>query len=92
MVFKVIGKMFVLVGMDTVPISFNYKADPNDILDQREKYPAVAPGYHQNKKYWNTVTLDGSIGDVVLKKWIDASYDVVASKLSREQKKLLVQD
>ena len=92
MVFKVRGKMFVLAGLDSFPLSFNHKADPDDILEHREKYSAVTPGYHQNKKYWNSVAIDGSISNAVLKKFIDASYDVVASKLTKKQKKLLVVD
>ncbi len=86
MVFKVMGKMFVLVGMDSIPLTINIKAEPDAILEQREQYSAVSPGYHQNKKYWNTITLDDSISNTVLKRWIEGSYSAAASKLSKLSK------
>src|SRR4051794_29167434 len=61
LVFKVNGKMFLLVSLDSLPLQFNVKCDPEKALELREQYPCVQPGYHMNKKYWNTVVVDGSL-------------------------------
>ena len=80
LVFKVKGKMFLLVGLDENPISFNVKCDPAKAIELREEYPCVQPGYHMNKKHWNTVVADGSVPSKLLKEWIDDSYELVAGK------------
>ena len=85
MVFKVMGKMFALGDVDTFE-SINLKCDPEVGAQLREEYPAVQPGYHMNKKHWITVLMDGSISDRKLKEWIDQSYDLVASKLTKSEK------
>jgi predicted DNA-binding protein (MmcQ/YjbR family) len=76
LVFKVKGKIFALANLDS-DLSVNLKCDPSFALELREKYSAVNPGYHMNKKHWNTVLLDGSIPDKELFLWIDHSYDLV---------------
>ena len=76
MVLKVSGKMFALTDVETFE-SINLKCDPEKAIELREKYEAVVPGYHMNKKHWNTVMIDGSVSDKVLKEWIDHSYDLV---------------
>ncbi len=86
LVYKVSGKMFLATGMDEVPLSINVKADPGAAIEQRERYPAVAPGYHMNKKHWNTVTLDGSINKVLIQQWIDDSYELVVSSLPKDKR------
>jgi len=79
LVFKVNGKIFLLVGLDEVELRFNVKCDPEKIEELRENHAAVMPGYHMNKKHWNTVLVDGSLPDKLLKEWIDHSYDLVAN-------------
>jgi len=88
LVFKVMGKMFALTQIDEF-VSINLKCDPENALLLREQYNEVQPGYHMNKKHWNTVLIDGSVGDKKLMKWIDHSYDEVVKKLPRKQQKEL---
>ena len=88
LVYKVLGKMFALTNIDDFS-SVNLKCDPELAVELRERYEAVQPGYHMNKTHWNTVLIDGSIPDQELRKWIDNSYDLVASKLTKAQKKAL---
>jgi predicted DNA-binding protein (MmcQ/YjbR family) len=78
LVFKVKGKIFLLVGLDQEILSFNVKCDPDLAVELRETYAAVKPGYHMNKKHWNTIVVDGSVTTVVLKEWIDLSYKLVS--------------
>ena len=66
LVFKVGGKIFALTHVDPFE-SVNLKCDPEKAVELRERYPAVQPGYHMNKKHWNTVIMDGSIPDTLLK-------------------------
>lgn len=80
LVFKVHGKIFLLAGLDEPALSFNVKCDPELALELRASYPAVQPGYHMNKKHWNTIIVDGSIPVKLLKEWIDHSYDLVRPK------------
>ncbi len=88
LVFKVFDKMFALMDLDS-DLSINLKCDPVKAMELREKYPAVTPGYHMNKKYWNTVMIDGSVSDSLLKEWIDHSYDEVIKKLPKAKQKQL---
>jgi predicted DNA-binding protein (MmcQ/YjbR family) len=83
LVFKVVSKMFALVDEDNRPLTMNLKCDPDDALALREQYPAIAPGYHMNKKHWNTVTLDGSLPEKLIFELIDHSYELVVAKLTR---------
>lgn len=80
LVFKVIGKAFLLVGLDAEDLRFNVKCDPDKALELREEYPCVLPGFHMNKKHWNTIVVDGSVSNALLKEWIDHSYSLVAPK------------
>jgi predicted DNA-binding protein (MmcQ/YjbR family) len=80
LVFKVNGKIFLLTGFDSEPLQFNVKCDPAKAIELREEYTCVQPGYHMNKKHWNTVVVDGSVSSKQLKEWIDWSYDLVATK------------
>lgn len=79
LVFKVNDRMFALTDLEG-PLSVNLKCDPELAIELREQYPAVKPGYHMNKKHWNTVEIDGSISDTILKKWIEMSYGLIAKK------------
>jgi predicted DNA-binding protein (MmcQ/YjbR family) len=76
LVFKVNSKIFALVNLDG-DLSLNLKCDPAFAIELREKYSSVLPGYHMNKKHWNTVLLDGSIPDAEVFSWIDHSYNLV---------------
>ena len=88
LVYKVMGKMFSLTNMEVFE-SVNLKVDPERGVELRERYPAVQPGYHMNKKHWITVTMVGSIPDKLLKEWIDHSYDLVAAGLTKMAKRTL---
>jgi len=89
LVFKVLGKAFLLTGLDSRPLQFNVKCDPEKAIELREQYSCVLPGYHMNKKHWNTVIVDGSVNRTLLNEWIDHSYELVVKGLSKaEQKKL----
>jgi predicted DNA-binding protein (MmcQ/YjbR family) len=92
LVFKVGGKIFLLLSLDKFPPTFNVKCEPGLALDLRERYSFVRPGYHMNKKHWNTVTCDEGTPDLLLKQWIDHSYALVAESLpakSRPKSKTL---
>lgn len=82
-VFKVGGKMFALVSLDDDPGFVNLKCDPALALELRFRYAAVRPGYHTNKRHWNTVDLDGSIDDDELGELVEHSYELVVSKLPK---------
>ena len=83
LVFKVMGKMFALTDVDLFA-SINLKCDPEEAAVLREQYSAVIPGYHMSKKHWNTVMMDGSVSDALVRQWIDNSYDLVAAKLPKK--------
>ncbi len=80
LVFKVNGKVFLLTGLDEEALSFNVKCDPVKAIELREEFPCVQPGYHMNKKHWNTILADGSASTKHLKEWIDHSYELVTAK------------
>jgi len=80
LVFKVKGKIFLLTGLDNEPLRFNVKCDPEKALELREEYACVQPGYHMNKKHWNTIVVDGTVSSRLLKEWIDWSYKLVSGK------------
>ncbi len=80
LVFKVKGKIFLLLGLDNDPLQFNVKCNPEKALELREQYHCVIPGYHMNKKHWNTILVDGSVNDKILREWIDDSYELVKGK------------
>ena len=85
LVFKVMGKMFALTDLEG-EFFINLKCDPDLAVELREKYPAVQPGYHMNKKYWNTVYVDGSISSKLIFEWIDHSYKLIIDQLPRKLK------
>ncbi len=83
LVFKAGGKIFLLTGLESNPLQFNVKCDPEKALELREQYSAVQPGYHMNKKHWNTVVADGSLSNALLKEMIDDSYDLIVQSLPK---------
>lgn len=88
LVFKVMGKMFALVNLDGEP-AVNLKCDPEKAIMLREQYPAVTPGYHMNKRMWNTVQLDGSVPATIIMQWIDHSYEETVKKLPAFKRKII---
>ena len=86
LVFKVAGKMFALMSLDEVPVTANLKCDPDLALELRDRYEQVRPGYHMNKKHWNTVEIEGGIPRVELRKMIDHSYDLVVESLPQARR------
>jgi len=78
LVYKVGGRIFLLTGLDSDDFRFNVKCDPDKAIELREEFPCVIPGYHMNKKHWNTIIVDGSVSTNQLKVWIDHSYQLVA--------------
>jgi predicted DNA-binding protein (MmcQ/YjbR family) len=85
LVFKVMGKMFALTDV-TEFTSVNLKCDPELAAELREQYDAVQPGYHMNKKHWNTILIDGSVADKLVIQWVDHSYDLVVSGLTKKER------
>jgi predicted DNA-binding protein (MmcQ/YjbR family) len=88
-VFKVGGKMFALVALDGDHGSVNLKCDPEWAIELRDRHKAVRPGYHQDKRHWNTVDLDGSINSDDLREMVDHSYELVVSRLPVKERRLL---
>ena len=79
LVFKVNGRIFVLANLEG-DLTINLKCDPTVAIELRERYTSVIPGYHMNKKHWNTILADGSIPDKEILSWIDNSYNLVKNK------------
>ena len=91
-VYKIINqKMFALVP-DGDPLQINLKCDPDEAIFLRQMYPAVKPGYHMNKRHWNTVTIDGSIPDQEIYQMIDSSYNLVFKSLKKADRESLQSD
>ncbi len=91
LVFKVLGKMFALTNITAPELSVNLKCDPDWSLILREHYAAVKPGYHMNKRHWNTVLLDGSIPDDEVWEMVDHSYRLVVKGLKKRDREQLDQ-
>ena len=85
LVFKANNKIFALMSLDEIPFTINLKCDPEAAIDLRVKFPSIIPGYHMNKKHWNTLIMDGSIPHKVIKELIDRSYNLVCSKTSKKK-------
>jgi predicted DNA-binding protein (MmcQ/YjbR family) len=77
LVFKVNGKIFLLLSLSGRPVQFNAKCDPERAIELREQYSCILPGYHMNKKHWNTVIVDNTLTRKQLKELIDHSYNLV---------------
>jgi predicted DNA-binding protein (MmcQ/YjbR family) len=88
-VFKVAGKMFALSRLSAKPLTVSLKCDPDLAHQLRRSYEAIQPGYHLNKRHWNTVTLDGSLPDELVRDMIEDSYDLVVAKLPRATRERL---
>ena len=82
-VFKVAGKMFALSMLERTPLEVSVKCEPDLAVALRASYPAIRPGYHLNKRHWNTITLDGSLPDQLVRDLVEDSYDLVVSALPK---------
>lgn len=92
LVFKVLGKIFAITGLDSADFQVNLKCDPDWAAELRENHPdSILPGYHMNKLHWNTVVFEGDLSDSLLKKLVDHSYDLVAKSLKKSDQQLLNQ-
>jgi len=89
LVFKVAGKIFLLASLESIPLQINLKCDPEKAIEIREEYEAVQPGYHMNKKHWNTIIIDGSVSIRKMFEWIDDSYNLVVERLKKSDIKKL---
>lgn len=90
LVYKVGGKAFLLTSLDNEDgLQFNVKCDPGLAEELRERYDCVRPGYHMNKKHWNTILVDGSVSVKQLREWIDHSYDLVIKGLPKKLREQL---
>ena len=90
LVFKVNAKVFLLLLLDTHPLTMNLKCDPGLAIELRERYESVRPGYHMNKTHWNTIVLDGTIPQQEIRQMIDHSYEqIVLGMKKSERQKLL---
>jgi len=85
-VFKVGGKMFALSTLARTPLEVSVKCDPELALQLRAGYAAIRPGYHLNKRHWNTITLDGSVSDQLVRDLIEDSYDLVRDTLPKRMR------
>ena len=84
LVFKVMSKMYCLLNMEP-PFSINLKCLPEKAIELREEYEEVQPGFHMNKKHWNTIILDGNLRDTQITEWIDNSYNLVTAGLTKKE-------
>ena len=85
-VFKVGGKMFALSSLDGRPLQLSVKCDPELAVQLRAAHPAIVPGYHLNKRHWNTITLDGSLPDQMVTDLLGDSYDLVVASLPKARR------
>ncbi|MCX4233081.1 MmcQ/YjbR family DNA-binding protein [Streptomyces sp. NPDC020707] len=86
-VFKVLGKMFALSSLEGSPLTVNLKCDPEDAVRLRGEYEGlIIPGWHMNKRHWNTVTVDGSLPDRLVRELVEDSYDLVVAGLPRAER------
>ncbi|GIV77016.1 MmcQ/YjbR family DNA-binding protein [Litorilinea aerophila] len=89
LVYKVMGKIFALLFWREEPLRLNLKCDPLEALALRQQYAAVLPGYHMNKRHWNTLVLDGTLPEAEVWGQIDQSYALVVQGLTRAQRRQL---
>ncbi|MFJ5835838.1 MmcQ/YjbR family DNA-binding protein [Streptomyces shenzhenensis] len=86
-VFKVRGKLFALTSLEAAPLTVNLKCDPEDAVRLRGEHPGlIVPGWHMNKRHWNTVTVDGALPDRLVRELIEDSYDLVVAGLPRAER------
>lgn len=86
LVYKIAGKMFAATDPERLPVGINLKCDPDRALDLRDEYYAIQPGWHMNKKHWNTVALDGTLADELLMELVRHSYELVVHGLKKSER------
>lgn len=84
LVFKVKNKMFALAGLERDPFAVNLKCDPDRSIELRGEFDDIKPGYHMNKKHWNTVNCEGEVAEKMIKELIDHSYELVKASLPKK--------
>jgi predicted DNA-binding protein (MmcQ/YjbR family) len=89
LVFKVSGKIFLLMSLDSQPLQFNVKCDPEKAEELRESYSSVIPAFHMNKKHWNTIIMNGQVNSKLIREMIDDSYWLVVGSLPLSERKKL---
>jgi predicted DNA-binding protein (MmcQ/YjbR family) len=89
LVFKVSGKIFLLMSLDSQPLQFNVKCDPEKAEELRESYSSVIAAFHMNKKHWNTIIMNGQVNSKMIREMIDDSYSLVVRSLSLSERKKL---
>lgn len=87
---RVGGKIFCIASIDAIPLKVNLKCDPEKAIELREKFDAIIPGFHMNKKHWNTVILDGSLDLDLIKSLIDESYDLIFASLKKSERESII--
>jgi predicted DNA-binding protein (MmcQ/YjbR family) len=85
LVFKVKGKIFLIVSLNRPQLQFNVKCEPEKAIELREQHDAIQPGYHMNKKLWNTIIVDGSVPQKLIKQMIDDSYILIVKSLPKKE-------
>ncbi len=90
LVFKVKGKIFLLLALNANPLSFNAKCDADQAIELREKYEFIKPGYHMNKKLWNTITIVSGVQNKLIREMIDNSYKLVVQSLPKKLQEQLL--
>ena len=88
-VFKVEGKIFALTPLAAKPLRVSLKCDPDLAVQLRTAHPAITAGYHLNKRHWNTVVLDGSVPDAMVRDMIEDSYDLIVARLPKRKQQAL---
>jgi predicted DNA-binding protein (MmcQ/YjbR family) len=89
LVFRVKNKILLLVSLSSNPLQFNAKCEPEKAIELREQYDAIQPGYHMNKKHWNTIVIDGSLSSALIKEMIDDSYNLIVQSLPKKTREEL---
>lgn len=89
LVFRVAGKIFLLIPVNAHPLRFNAKCDPERAVELRGQYDSIQPGYHMNKQHWNTIQVDGSVPKKLVMELVDHSYELIKSSLTKKQRENL---
>lgn len=89
LVFKLANKIFALIGIDNTELSINLKCEPNKAIELRQQYNSILPGYHMNKKHWNTVMINGELHPDLVFDLIDHSYDLIKNSLPKKTQQQL---
>ena len=89
LVFRVLGKIFALTSLDTEGCRVNLKCNPDYAIELREKFEDIQPGYHMNKKHWNTVNCENGLDSALIKSLIDHSYELIVESMTKAQRDLL---